>query len=401
MAEPLYAECYETRKVTLSPTHISTLRAMYNLSCMMFIQDEFTHAERIMRECLNLRREALGATHLDTLESLQKLAILHEIRQEYPIAELLYHEYLLAANTVYGSDHVNTLKTLYLLGTNYRNQYKYNVAEQVLRLVFEKYRATLGAEHDFTMQAMYDLANLYEDVAQFEHSLALRATYYTLCKSKYGEECITSMRATHTNSTNKAHTRSNVNQMAAIGEDSTTAPVMECTKTHQCMYDLAALHIKMGKCNRALPLLVRCLELRQAHLGAYHLDTLATQNMLAMVHIDNGNYTEAEALLVQTIEEGKRISAEERAMVQEVEEEPILTHRSSSRASHRSQIKNTIVLTSRSSASSNDTEDVPIESPVVLAAMTNLGIMYTEQVILLPVCIFCIVSTTYSPRSLS
>ncbi len=382
MAEPLYAECYETRKVILSPTHINTLRAMYNLSRMMFVQDEFTHAERLMRECLNLRREALGGTHLDTMESLQKLAVLHELRQEYPIAELLYHEYLLAANTVYGPDHVNTLQALYLLGTNYRNQYKYNVAEQVLRLAYDKYRATLGAEHEFAMQAMYDLANLYEDVAQFEHSLALRSTYYTLCKSKFGEECIAAMRASHTNSTNKAHTRSNVNQMAAIVEDSTSAPPMECIKTHQCMYDLAALHIKMGKCNRALPLLVRCLELRQTHIGAYHLDTLATQSLLALVHINSGNYEEAEALLVRTIEEGNRISAEERAVIPEVEEEPLLSNRTNSRASNRSKarsVNNVNIMTSRS-VSSTDSADHPIESPVVLAAMTNLGIMYTEQV---------------------
>lgn len=305
LAEPLFEECFELRRQTLGPLHINTLKSMFMVSCMMFNQAEYELAESMMRECLDLRRSALGGVHLDTIASLQKLGLLYEIQKDFPAAELVYHEYLHASTAVYGNDHVNTITALYLLGMNYKSQYKYSLAEQVLRVSVDKYKATLSADHDCTLQATSDLAALYDDVGQYEHSLAVRSLYFDLCKARFGEE----VHHKPHKSAVKARKDSR-NKITPIEEDAHVRMLAQgCAKTHQCMYDLAGLHIKMGKCPRALPLLTRCLELRLQHLGVSHLDTLATQNQLAYVHINSGNYDAAEALLVQTIEEGSRMNA--------------------------------------------------------------------------------------------
>jgi hypothetical protein len=135
------------------------------------------------------------------------------------------------------------------------------------------------------------------------------------------------------------------------------------------MYDLARLHIAMGKCVRALPLLTRCLELRLQHVGVSHLDTLATQNLLAVVHINSGNYDEAEALLVQTIEEGGRIGAEG-------------LQRNSTGDQRARQLRAQQAQQGQQGAHSPGPggAETGMHLPVVLDAMSNLGHMYTEQV---------------------
>lgn len=434
LAEPLFEECFDLRRKTLGPLHISSLKSMYSVSCMMFNQAEYELAEALMRECLDLRRTALGATHLDTVASLQKLAVLYEIQKDYPAAELLYHEYLHASMAVYGNDHVNTINALYLLGVNYKNQFKYSLAEQVLRITIDKYRATLSADHDCTLRAIYDLAALYEDVAQYENSLTVRTQYFDLCKARFGEEV--SHKSHHKTpaaaKVNKANQNHNI---LPIAEDEKVQNLAQkgCAKTHQCMYDLAGLHVKMGKCSRALPLLMRCLELRLQQIGASHVDTLATQNQLAYVHINSGNYDAAEALLVQSIEEGSRMNAamqadanndgsgnKKKQAQQNAAPNISLSHNShiggdpehhhvrfsaeavlgeadyydtpylaiSNGEPHHSQSNDYIQSNShegsnRSLLSNNEEvlrEEVEMRLPAVVDAMNNLGLMYTEQV---------------------
>jgi tetratricopeptide (TPR) repeat protein len=374
LAEPLFQECFELRAQTLGISHVKTLMSMYNVANMMFNQEEYDLAKRMMIDCLNQRRIALGANHLDTIASLKKLGVLHEIQKDLVAAELVYHEYLHATTAVYGSAHVNTVNTLYLLGTNYMNQHKYNLAEAVFRAAIDKYKITLGANHDFTLSVMYDLAGLYEDVAKYEESLAVRTNYYAICKAKYGEEeeevpvvlhsTVHAVEGGGSGSGSAAafvtpapgvgggggggnnlfaaahhalslvasrahaagvgggvgvgangHSISGMTGPGAQEEGHLThihASPLDFLKTHQCMYDMAALHIKLGKCNRALPLLVRCLELRLKFHGSMHLLTMQTQNLLAYVHINNGNYEEAEGLLVRTISDGGKLRVSER-----------------------------------------------------------------------------------------
>lgn len=380
LAEPLYEECHELRKLTLGTEHALTLKSMFSIACMMFNQEEYSQAEELMRRCLDLRRSALGANHLDTIASLQKLSVLYEIVHNYPAAELVYHEYLHASIALYGADHVYTVDALYLLGSCYRNQLKYNLAEQLYRVSVERYRTALGADHECTMRVMVDLAALYEDLALYEQSLDVRNSYFALCKAKYGEESAHKTHNSMFRTTADLHIPINtIEENRRVHQQD-----QDCRRTHQCMYDLAGLHIKMGKCTRALPLLKRCLELRLRYLGVTHLDTLSTQNMLAVVHINSGNYDEAEALLVHVIEEGGKLATQKH------------TESSNNRPRHaplQPEHSTALVI-----STDPDSLDEPPPLPVVLDAMNNLGTMYCElvstcsmcQVYVDIVCIYCI-----------
>lgn len=374
MAEPLFEECHELRKATLGPTHIHTLKSMYSVAAMMFNQEEYPQTEVLMRECLDLRRSALGPSHLDTILSLQKLAVLYELMHNFPAAELVYHEYLHAVMHVYGTDHVNTIHALYLLGTNYKNQYKYALAEQLFRVSAEKYKTTLAPDHECTMRVLYDLAALYEDLARYEQSMTVRSNYFALCKAKYGEECAHKQYKSPVKLRSDLRDEDDITHISTIQENARAQQqaAADCAKTHQCMFELARLHIAMGKCVRALPLLTRCLELRLLHVGVSDLDTLATQNMLAVVHINSGNYEEAEQLLVHVIEEGGRLGSEQQAQRNgsgEQRARPLPVSQQQQRQQQQ-----------RHLSPSKDSGNPPPPLPVVLDAMSNLGLLYSEQV---------------------
>lgn len=351
------------RKATHGPSHLYTLKSMFSTAAMMFNQEEYTQAEALMRECLDLRRSALGPNHLDTIVSLQKLGSLYEIVHNYPAAELVHHEYLHAVIAVYGTDHVNTINALYLLGTNYKRQHKYALAEKLFRVSAEKYKFTLAPDHECTMRVLYDLAALYEDIARYDAALAVRSSYFALCKAKYGEE------RGHKQFKSPTKLRSDLRGAGANAPISTIQEndlaqqqALDCAKTHQCMFELARLHIEMGKCVRALPLLQRCLELRQQHVGAFEMSALVTQNLLGYVHINLGNYDEAEQLLVQVIEEGGRLGSG--SQTQAAERPP--------RQASEGRL--------RPFSPTKDASAAAPPPPVVLDAMSNLGLMYTEQV---------------------
>jgi hypothetical protein len=335
--------------------------------------------EVLMRECLDLRRSSLGPNHLDTILSLQKLAVLYELMHNYPAAELVYHEYLHAVIAVYGADHVYTIHALYLLGTNYRNQYKYALAEQLLRVSAEKYKTTLAADHECTLRVLYDLASLYEDLAQYEASLAVRTNYFALCKVKYGEECAQKQYKSPVKMRGDLRGVVSNASISTIQENAHAAKqAADCAKTHQCMFELARLHVALGKCVRALPLLTRCLELRLQHVGVSDIDTLTTQNLLAAVHINLGNYDDAEHLLVQVIEEGGRLGSGA----------PVQRNGTGDQHSGARPSQSQPPLQQQRTGGSyqSPTKDAAgaIPLPVVLDAMSNLGLMYAEQVQLCP-----------------
>jgi tetratricopeptide (TPR) repeat protein len=109
LAEPLYMECLDTRKIILGVDHPDTLASMNNLAILYMNQSQCTLAEPMLVECVEKRKTFLGVAHPDTLGSLNNLAILYNIQGDYKLAEALLAESLEKCSVILGDNHPTTL----------------------------------------------------------------------------------------------------------------------------------------------------------------------------------------------------------------------------------------------------------------------------------------------------
>ncbi|MCH8852131.1 MAG: tetratricopeptide repeat protein [Planctomycetes bacterium] len=74
---------------------------------------------------------------------------------------------------------------------------------------------------------------------------------------------------------------------------------------------LGTTYHKLGYYRKALPHLVRALEIRRAQLGVEHENTVASMTNLAILYKDQGRFDEAEPLFIKTLELQRRVLGEE------------------------------------------------------------------------------------------
>ena len=88
------------------------------------------------------------------------------------------------------------------------------------------------------------------------------------------------------------------------------------------MNNLAMLYQDQGQFAQAEPLLVKALEVSRRVLGEEHPDTLTAMNNLAVLYLDQGKFAKAEPLLVKALEVRRRVLGEEHPDTLSCHEQP-------------------------------------------------------------------------------
>ena len=181
VAEALYVECLEKRRVTLGPNHPYTLESMSNLASFYRKQGKDKASEALHMKCKEKRKYALGTDHPDTLASINSLACVYAKRPgSFLAAEKLYLECLDKRKTARGPGHPETLATMSDLASLYVSHGKYKTAEVMFMECLEKRKALLRPDHPDTLSSMYNLGMVYDEEGKYQAAEA----FYVECLKK-------------------------------------------------------------------------------------------------------------------------------------------------------------------------------------------------------------------------
>jgi serine/threonine protein kinase/tetratricopeptide (TPR) repeat protein len=273
-AEALLGKTLEIRRGVLGPEHPDTLSSMNYLATVYWAQGKYAQAEALHSETLAIRRRTLGAEHLDTLSSMNNLAIVYWAEEKYAKAEMLDGQILEILPRVLGPEHPKTLATMNNLAIVYSAEGKYAQSAALYSKALEIQRRVLGPEHPTTLLYMHNLATAYDELRKYGQAEAL-------------------------------NTQALESQRRLLGP--------EHPNTASTMHDLANDYVAEQKYAQAEAMFGQAMEIRRRALGSDHPDTLNSMNGLADAYASQGKYKQAEALFIPCLIARRRVLGPENA----------------------------------------------------------------------------------------
>jgi eukaryotic-like serine/threonine-protein kinase len=271
----LYAEgrkqlqrALELRRRVLGTEDAKTLKSVWLLGRVAFLQGRFAEAEALDSQALEAQRRIFGPEHPDSLRSVSDLAFVYDREGKFALAEALFAQTLEVRKRVLGPEHRDSLQSMNGLGLVYIHEGKFPEAEALFTQALEIWKRVSGPEHPDTLTVMANLMNAYLNENKYAQAEALAVQTLEIRKRLLGPE----------------------------------HPV-----TLVSMASLATVYDHERKYSQAEALLTETLEIWKRVLGPEHPDTLAVMGNLAQVYLDEGNYAQAETFFNRTFEIMKRV----------------------------------------------------------------------------------------------
>lgn len=242
----LLEQCLEQQTFTLGPTHVDTMKTLYNLANYMYGHDDNDNNEeaiKLFHVCYHQQSFALGQNHPDTVLTLNRLLSFYldnnaqgENENRYEIAKDLLSS-------------VNGLMLNHDITTNHEY-----VPHQM---------------DVMTLDTLLKLAFAYHRIGDIDNAMELYESYVFHCA------------VDESNSTTNV-TPTNHHNISPSPEDKLSA-----------QHNLGVLYQNQGLYNMAKPLIEECYTHRKDILGADHPLTLGTMNNLAALLHKCGDYEDA------------------------------------------------------------------------------------------------------------
>jgi tetratricopeptide (TPR) repeat protein len=131
--------------------------ALNNLGRVLLSEGKPAEAEAAYRQAASLMRRVLGDAHPDTLIPLFALASLLWEEGKLPDAETAYRDFLVVQQKQLGNEHPDVATTLNTLGKLLLHEGKGSDAEPLLREALAIRRGKLSANHPYTAVTLHDL----------------------------------------------------------------------------------------------------------------------------------------------------------------------------------------------------------------------------------------------------
>ena len=248
---------------TLGPTHIETMRALYNLALFMYENNnDIENAIKFFNVAYVQRRSVLGINHPDSVASLNRLVLLHHDEGNYDLAA----EYVLDRITMF------------------EEKLDESTLDYILKIAFAYHREGIVDDAIKCYKLYLDHCNdndaLKNDTSDITPTPIITATATDTPSSKLVDDMLTAQ-----------HNLAVLYQ--GKGEFDEARPLMEECLLHRkliyggahpltlsSMNNLAALYHKSGKYGAALSFYEYCLDLKKSSLGPDHPETLLTERNL-------------------------------------------------------------------------------------------------------------------------
>ena len=199
-AESLYAEGLETAERVLSAEHELTLWFMNMLAMLHCSQGRLEQSAQLVTRTSEISQRVLGNEHPITIQSMFVRGLLYRFQKQDDEAESLMEESVQLSRRVLGDEHFWTLYYMHYLANLYRDQGRYEDAGQLFVKLIEGRRRLLGEDNLLTQLSFIELANMY--TYQGHHDAAEQLFIKTLERRRhlFGDKdsltqvCITGLR---------------------------------------------------------------------------------------------------------------------------------------------------------------------------------------------------------------
>jgi serine/threonine protein kinase/Tfp pilus assembly protein PilF len=295
----------ELQRRVLGPENPKTLRTIFRLGCIAYLQGRYAQAEGLFKQSLEIQRRVLGPGHPDTLSSVNNLANAYDSQGEHAQAELLYSQTLEIQRRVLGPEHPDTLRCMNNLASIYESQGKYAQAEELQSQAVEIKRRVLGSDHPSTLVSMNNLATIYDSQGKYAQAEALYSQALEIRRRVLGLEHPSTLNSMH----NLADAYLWQGKYAQAEElQSKTLEIRsrvlgaEHPDTLTAVSDLASLYQRQGEYRLAEVYAAQALSGRRRALGSQSRDTMASAADLAMVYQSEGRFAESEPLAREALQ---------------------------------------------------------------------------------------------------
>jgi serine/threonine protein kinase/Tfp pilus assembly protein PilF len=313
-AETQLQRALELRKKAAGTEALDTLRSMYNLSCVYWLQGRYDEAEALVRKTIEIQKRTVGEEHLDTLRSLNGLAGIYLSQGRYDDAEPIYRLSLEILRRRHGEEHPGMLKSISHLAALYFYQGRFDEAEKLVRPNIEIRRRTQGDEHPDTLDDISNLAAIYVRQGRYDAAEKLFHETLEMQTRALGEDHSDTL-STLNNLAEVYRLQDNLDEAEALHRRALeiTSRTLGDEHPHTLLStsNLAAVYFMQGRNDRAEELFRQTLEICRRTLGDEHPRTLDSMNRLARVYVELRRFDEADAIYGKTLEIRRRTIGEE------------------------------------------------------------------------------------------
>ncbi len=198
-AESLYARGLETAERALSAEHEITLQFMNFFAMLQVDQGRLEQGAQLITRAFEIGQRVLGNEHPTTIQSMFMLGLMHRFQEQDDDAGPLLEESVQLSRRVLGDGHFWTLYYMHYLAQLYRDQGRYEDAEQMFTKVVEGRIRLTGEKHLLTRLCITELANMYKDHGRYDAAEQLLTETLERRRRLLGEEhwltqgCITEL----------------------------------------------------------------------------------------------------------------------------------------------------------------------------------------------------------------
>jgi len=268
----------------------------------LYLQGNYTEAEKWYIESKAIRGQVLGKEHLDYAWSLINLAVLYHKMGRYEAAEPLYVEAKVIRGKSLGNEHPDYAQSVFSLAVLYSAMGRYDAAEPLLLEAKAIREKVLGREHPDYAYSLNSLANLYSEIGRYETAEPLFLESQAIREKLFGKE--------HPDYANSLNNLANL--YFRMGRYDAAEPLyLEANairksvlgKEHpiyaRSLSNLAILYLKMGRYEAAEPLFLDVSAIRENTLGKEHSDYAMSLSNLANVYMAMDRYEAVEPLYLE------------------------------------------------------------------------------------------------------
>eukprot|EP00736_Rhodelphis_marinus_P006813 Rmarinus@m.20934 len=300
VAITLYERCLEGRRVVLGAYNETTLCTMRKLAALYDFVGKLNLARELYAECLECQRKTPCILAAELLSLIHSLAVLYERLGQPQQAKPLFVECLEGRREVLGATHVDTLDTMHRLGALCASNDPQ--AESLLAECLEGRLSALGPSDERTLQTMSTLASLHESQAEFDKAETLYAECLRTRNEVLGTEhpaTLQSMesliRFVRMSGKWKTGGSREFREEAEDEADQDNRGNGE-GRFRRTIRNLALVYANQGQFTKAEPLFLQSLEQNRRDLGESHEETLRSMQRLAVTYEKLNKNDMAESL---------------------------------------------------------------------------------------------------------
>lgn len=301
-SEQLYLQATEIRKRTVGEDHPDYSQSLNNLAGYYEAAGQYEKAEKLLLESKERTAKAPGEDHPYYITTLNNLAALYHSMGEFVKAEPLYQQAKEIRKKLLGEDHPSYALSLNNLATLYHETGLYEKAIPLYLQAAEIWKRALGTSHYYYALALNNLAAVYEDQKQYAKAEPLYIQAMNIRKAVFGE-----------NHNDYATSLNNLAGLyASMGQyQKAEALIIKANTIWKKIFkddnpnialgmnNLAAIYRKgQIKPKESEQLYLQAIERRKKQLGESHPLTADSENDLALLYMNTGQFKKAEPLLL-------------------------------------------------------------------------------------------------------